>query len=116
MIQSISFIILHLNSKAEDLQLCRQSIEAQKIPDFDVHVLSPASTQNLTSALNHKCASIKKDYIVLMDSNVILDGAWYTYLKNADFFDLIGESADVFIGDVEDLCGVFGDFDWFWVD
>ncbi len=90
MIQSISFVILHLNSKAEDLQQCRQSIEVQKIPDFDVHVLSPASTQNLTSALNHKCASIKKDYIVLIDSNVILGSDWYMHLKNADFFDLIG--------------------------
>ena len=110
MIKSLSFCIMAAHRSQEALARCIQSIQKQNISDYEIMVggVNLESTEQIAylyrvewerdlpilvgEIQNEFCKRAVKDFIVLIDANVELSKTWYSEIKQADCFDVIGSA------------------------
>ncbi len=105
MIISISFCILNYGHTDASIGRCIESIRRQGVPKYEILICSSKRSYNdvvtfnedewvrrgkVNKMRNHLCSYASKEFIVLMDGGVELTSNWYSNIRKADCFDLIG--------------------------
>ena len=105
MIREISFCILNYSESDKFLKRCIESVDNQGLSEYEILVWGISCNEDnvkycrkedwarqgaLNKMRNYLCSHASKEFIVLMDSNVELTRDWYSQIKRANCFDLIG--------------------------
>ncbi len=105
MIRDISLCITNFGHSEKSLKRCIESIHIQRVPEYEIMVCSIegrddgikyfhkedwAKRGEINKLRNYLCDQTTKEFIALMDNGIELASDWYSNIKQADCFDLIG--------------------------
>lgn len=105
MISSMSFCITSLKYSEKILGKCIEGILKQNIPESEILIYSTKNmggdikniyneewkgNVSLNKIRNYICSKARKEFVALIDTSVELASDWYSNIKKADYFDVIG--------------------------